>query len=964
MTISGKTILVTGGAGAIGGALCRALLEKGCRRLIVMDDLSSGFRDHVPDGAVFLYGSITDDALLEKAFAEKPEIIFHLAAHFANQNSVEHPREDHETNIIGTLKLLERSRFGRVERFVYASSSCVYGAQAGPLREDQAPGHLETPYAVSKYAGEGYARLYHKLYNLPTVIVRYFNSFGPGEKAGKYRNVIPNFIAQALAGEPLPITGTGEETRDFCFIENIVAGTIVAAENDAAEGQAYNLGSGQETTIRTLAETINRLTGNAAGIAYAPRRAWDHITRRCADIRAARNDLGYAPMVDMEKQLQTTIEWFRNTEKKKTVGIVIDWYLPRIGGGELYAYNLATYLQKNGYEVAVFSLDEGNTAGWADEFPTTRVRWEKGIRGKIQFYRALKKFLDGADIIHAIYCHKFAAYVALYNFFRRKPFFISLQGRGILDLPGNNRFYANVHTFYRAFSLKSCTAAIAACHEFVTRARRYIPPERIAYIPNGVDLSVFDSAPDDAVLRQKYASLKVILTVRRLVPKNGIQFLVEALPQIVQRHPDALAVFVGPGPLEEYLKKRVAALGMERHVEFAGRVENTNVPKYLAVAQVVVFPSTAEATSLACLEAMAMKKAIVASKVGGYPEMIDDGVNGYVVQLTDGENSDYDAPMTISEERKQALAARISELLDNTELRRQFGDRAHTKALSSFSWDVLIRQILALYKKSNKETYTTFSDKILDKRYNSPNSLRRYAHRAQYQSVVDQVPSGSRVLDAGCGEGALSCLLAAKGCTVTGVDISAPNIERAKALAREMGVEDSVSFLQGDAEHLPVPDASFDAVVSSHVLEHLPDFDQGLRELHRVSRDKVVVALPTILNLCSIVQAGHGSFWELSKRSLLAFPLGLFKTLVHLFGEGVDEGYSGNKKLTHIFRWPWVMRRRLRRGGFAILYFEASTLCLPYFSWLLPFIRALDRLKDKPFFRNFGYGSTAVLKKL
>lgn len=386
-----------------------------------------------------------------------------------------------------------------------------------------------------------------------------------------------------------------------------------------------------------------------------------------------------------------------SVHKKGIVGIVIDWYLPRIGGGELYAYNLAKYLAKNGYEVRVFSIDEGNTAGWKDDFPTTRVSWGSGLRGKFVFYRELKKFLEGVDIIHAIYSHKFAAYAALYNATRKKPFYISLQGRGILDLPGNTWFYAKVHTFYRAFSLKLCTIAVASCKEFVERASWYIPRSRVAYIPNAVDLEVFDTSPNAEALHKKYEGRDVILTVRRLVPKNGIQFLVEALPEIVKKHPNVLAVFVGPGPLEGYLRDRVRALGVERNVEFGGRVENKDVSRYLSVAKVVVFPSTAEATSLACLEAMAMKKAIVASRVGGYPEMLEDGVTGYLVTLTDSENSDYGAPMTLPPERIGELADKVSELLADASLRNAFGLRAYQKVISTFSWDVVIRQILNLY---------------------------------------------------------------------------------------------------------------------------------------------------------------------------------------------------------------------------------------------------------------------------
>lgn len=314
MEIKNSNVLITGGAGAIGGNLARAVLSMGARRVVILDNLSSGFIANVPDGAVFVKGSILDENVLDVAFYDTIDIVFHLAAHFANQNSVEHPEEDLETNAVGTVKLLKRARQAKVKRFLYASSSCIYGAKAGPIPETPAPGVLETPYAASKYAGEEYTRLFHELYQFPTTSVRYFNSFGPGEMPGPYRNVIPNFIAKALKGEPLVITGTGEETRDFCFVESTVSGTIAAATLPAAIGGVYNIGSGIETTIRTLAETINRLTGNTQPIQYVPRRSWDQISRRCADISRARRDLNFVPVIDFEPQLARTIEWHKKQQ--------------------------------------------------------------------------------------------------------------------------------------------------------------------------------------------------------------------------------------------------------------------------------------------------------------------------------------------------------------------------------------------------------------------------------------------------------------------------------------------------------------------------------------------------------------------------------------------------------------------------------------------------------------------------
>lgn len=379
------------------------------------------------------------------------------------------------------------------------------------------------------------------------------------------------------------------------------------------------------------------------------------------------------------------------------VGIIIDWYLPRIGGGELYAYNLAKFLKKNGVEVRIFTLDEKNTAGFVDEFPTTRVPFGKGFKGKIEFYRALAKFLDEVDIIQAMYCHKFAAYASIYNFFRHKPFVITEQGRGILDLPENNWFYAKVHAFYRYLSINSATVFVASCREFVERAKKYIPAKRIVYIPNGVDLSTFGSQVGANPLVKKYEGKKVVLTVRRLVPKNGIQFLVEAAPYIIRAHPDVFFVLVGYGQLEAYLKERAKALGVDGYIEFAGCVENHLVPHYLDVASVVVFPSTAESTSLACLEAMAMKKAIVASAVGGYLDMIDDGKNGFLVTMVDWQDSDYDAPMDIAQERTTILAEKISLLLDDENLRQSFGQAAYDKVVRVFDWRVLIQKIIGVY---------------------------------------------------------------------------------------------------------------------------------------------------------------------------------------------------------------------------------------------------------------------------
>jgi ubiquinone/menaquinone biosynthesis C-methylase UbiE len=264
-----------------------------------------------------------------------------------------------------------------------------------------------------------------------------------------------------------------------------------------------------------------------------------------------------------------------------------------------------------------------------------------------------------------------------------------------------------------------------------------------------------------------------------------------------------------------------------------------------------------------------------------------------------------------------------------------------------------------------KEFYTSYSDEILKKRFNSPDPLRRYAHRTQYEAIISNILPGSSVLDAGCGEGVIPMILAERGIASTGVDLSQPNIEAARAEAERLGLGRLATFVQGDAERLPFPDKSFDIVLSSHVLEHLPDFDRGARELVRVARKRVIVALPTCLNLSAAALLGNDyGFWKFSKTSLYALPWGILRIIGNVFGEGVQEGYAGSKELPHIWRYPWVMRRRLERAtGWRIVLFEAGTLVLPYFKALLPLSKALDRFRSAPLLRNLGYGSIAVLEK-
>jgi len=309
----GKNILITGGAGCIGSNLTKALIKAEAARIFVLDDLSAAEKWNIPvaPSVVFIEGSVLDEEVLKRAFSEKPDFVFHLAAHFANQNSVDNPETDLMVNGLGITNTLQYSYLTGVSRVVFASSGCsVYGSQAPlPLKEDFVSLHLDTPYQITKLLGELYCNFFHHYYGLPVAIARYFNVYGPGEIPGLYRNVTPNFIYWALHGQKLPITGTGEETRDFTFVADIVDGTLRLGTVPEALGDAFNLASETETRVIDIASMVNEITGNQAGVEMIARRDWDKITKRRASIEKAKRVLGYQPKIKMKDGIKKTYDW-------------------------------------------------------------------------------------------------------------------------------------------------------------------------------------------------------------------------------------------------------------------------------------------------------------------------------------------------------------------------------------------------------------------------------------------------------------------------------------------------------------------------------------------------------------------------------------------------------------------------------------------------------------------------------
>jgi UDP-glucose 4-epimerase len=310
-------VVVTGGAGAIGSRVVRRLLADGAASITVIDDLSSGYDWLLPDDSRL--------TLLERDVCDLPELtipgsrptVFHLAAFFANQNSVDHPADDLHTNGFGTLNTLRWASAVGAERVVYASAGCSIAGHGidAPIQEDMPVSlTLDTPYQITKALGEFYCNYF--LAQVSSVRCRFFNSYGPGEVPGPYRNVIPNFIWRALHGQPLIITGSGDETRDFIFVDDLVDGLVRAAVTPAAHGQAVNLGTGRQTRVLDLARIIIEACGSNSAIEFVPRRAWDHSVRRQANIDRAGALLGFEPTVQLRDGIARTVAWFEEHRER------------------------------------------------------------------------------------------------------------------------------------------------------------------------------------------------------------------------------------------------------------------------------------------------------------------------------------------------------------------------------------------------------------------------------------------------------------------------------------------------------------------------------------------------------------------------------------------------------------------------------------------------------------------------
>jgi len=315
-------VLVTGGAGFIGSHISERLLALG-HEVTVLDDLSTGKLENIQvlmghDRFHFCRGSILDLPLLRELIQHRRiERVSHQAARPSVARSIEDPLATHEVNITGTLNILKAAHEAGCQRVVAASSSSIYGnTPVLPKREDM---HYRprSPYAASKVAGELYLQVFHAVYGLQTVGLRYFNVYGPQQDPNShYAAVIPKFIRLALNGEPLPIEGDGTQTRDFTYIDDVVSANLLSLTTPELHGECVNIGYGEQTSVLSLAETVIRQTRSASKIVHRDPRPGD-VRDSLADISLAHSLLGYKPAFPLADGLVATIDWYRKNLGKR-----------------------------------------------------------------------------------------------------------------------------------------------------------------------------------------------------------------------------------------------------------------------------------------------------------------------------------------------------------------------------------------------------------------------------------------------------------------------------------------------------------------------------------------------------------------------------------------------------------------------------------------------------------------------
>lgn len=333
MNFENSKVLIVGGAGFVGSNLTKMILNTTKEvQVVVVDNLLSAEKENLPEDSRLLFhqASITSDATLAE-IDDTFDYIFHLATFHGNQSSIADPIRDHENNTLTTLKLMNHVKdFKNLKKLVYSAAGCsaakkTYDGAEATTEEAPLSVVQDSPYSISKVIGEYYAVYFNKQHNLPTVRARFQNVYGPGEVLGAgdwrgtvhtvWRNVTPTFIYKCLHNQTLSLFNGGDASRDFIFVDDICRGLIACALK-GTPGDVYNIASGNEITIKDLAEKIASITESKGGVELLPKRDWDTSGKRFGSTEKAERELGFKAEVPFEDGIQTTIQWTKDNMER------------------------------------------------------------------------------------------------------------------------------------------------------------------------------------------------------------------------------------------------------------------------------------------------------------------------------------------------------------------------------------------------------------------------------------------------------------------------------------------------------------------------------------------------------------------------------------------------------------------------------------------------------------------------
>ncbi|MHA1693952.1 MAG: glycosyltransferase family 4 protein [Candidatus Helarchaeota archaeon] len=387
------------------------------------------------------------------------------------------------------------------------------------------------------------------------------------------------------------------------------------------------------------------------------------------------------------------------------IGIISDTFLPLIGGAEIHIYNLSRKLMDLGYNITIFTLVDGPEN--IDGIKVIRAIKKNEFIWILKNIKRLINFIKSVDIIHGHYTYFLSCLSSIISKLLKKPCIITLHGLGTLNSSVGN---SPLKKFYRKMSFHFADIIISTSNEMAKLATNFKDSKRIIVIPNAVDPNIFKPIKKDDN-RNKI----IVFSPRRLNRKNGVQYLIEAIPYILQKNKNIEFWITGEEKLKPYLEKRVATLNIKKYVKFLGYISNQQMINYYAQADIVVFPSSAESTSIACLEALAMEKPVVASALKPYKDLLEKTNAGVLVKLFDRDYSDYNAPITLPVNRIKELANAIILLVKNPNLRKNFGKNGRIIVLKKYNWDLIIKKISKIYelllKSYNKKDISNCNNK-------------------------------------------------------------------------------------------------------------------------------------------------------------------------------------------------------------------------------------------------------------